>query len=46
MREPARTESSIRLLKWTVFVVVMSTILTIAALPWVIREAAVYLASH
>lgn len=46
MREPARTESSMRLLKWTVFVVVLSTILTIAALPWVIREATVYLASH
>lgn len=46
MREPARTESSMRVLKWTVFVVVLSTILTIAALPWVIREATVYLASH
>lgn len=42
----ARPEGSWLIMKVTVFVVVMATILAITALPWIIREAATYLAGH
>ncbi|HET9515756.1 MAG TPA: hypothetical protein VFO95_17615 [Gemmatimonadales bacterium] len=42
----ARPDGSWLIMKVTVFVVVMATILVITALPWIIREAATYLASH
>ena len=44
--DAVRPDGSWLIMKVTVLLVVMATILVITALPWIIREATTYLAGH